>query len=48
MDVSAMPLTVYAANALDARSLFATIDADTLTSKEIGAIVVVSTTIVMA
>ena len=39
---------VGAANAPDARLLFTTIAADTSTSKEIEAIVIVSTTITMA
>jgi hypothetical protein len=47
-DVSARSPMVGAAKAPDARSLFATIDTDTLTSKEIEAIVVVSMTITMA
>ena len=45
---STRSLTVGAANAPDARLLFATINADTLTSEEIAAIVVASTTIAMA
>ena len=47
-DASATSLTVSAANVPDARLLFATIDANTLTSKEIAAVVVASTTIAMA
>jgi hypothetical protein len=44
-DASTMSLTVGPANAPGARLLFATIDADTSTSKEIAAVVVASTTI---
>ncbi len=45
-DISARPPTASAASAPDANSLFATIDATTLSTAEIGAtVVIVSTTI---